>query len=368
MSRERVEKSNLISDAIRARQSLRGNSPVYHNNLGRTIVTNSDGSKTILQKNRRQLVEIARIPPMFKEVKETRPNGLFLNKIVGHTTRIDLPHGCFNGSMLELKDKYLLIYRPNEYVFATCFLNKNFQVLHDTIKNLDLGGSVADPRIILTPCNKVFVTYSKFNNSCDFNFEYICGSIIMDLNISEEVKVYDNFRVSPVSLVDRQKNWMPFVHNDDLYLISDVCPHRIYKFDLKTRNCTLEYETKFNNPWFIKHQLRGNTNCVKIDENYFLGVFHTAQKLDGCSYYDNGAYLFEAKPPFKPVMFGNKTIFPAEFAQEKHFRKFGEIVCVFPMSIIVQGQDVYFSYGDNDSAIRVFKTNIPEVLSTMMRI
>jgi len=68
MSRERVEKSNLISDAIRARQSLRGNSPIYHNNLGRTIVTNSDGSKTILQKNRRQLVEIARIPPMFKEV------------------------------------------------------------------------------------------------------------------------------------------------------------------------------------------------------------------------------------------------------------------------------------------------------------
>ena len=102
MSREKIEKSRIINDAFRSKQHLRNQSPVYHNNLGRTIVQNSDGSKTILQKNRRQVVEIARIPVMFKEVKETRPNNILLNKLVGNTIRIDLPHGCFNGSILRL--------------------------------------------------------------------------------------------------------------------------------------------------------------------------------------------------------------------------------------------------------------------------
>lgn len=358
------ERQRKIHEALSKRKVYQNG--IYNNVMGKQIITYADGSKTIVQKNKRQVVELARIPPTFKKMNDSRPNPVLLTRLVGNNIKIPLPEGSFNGSILRLKDKYLLVYRPNEYVFDALFLDLDFKIIPDTTKRLDLNGDVADPRLIITPKNKVMVSYSRFN--LGFNHEIICGSYIMDLNVNEEIAELEHFRISPIELFDRQKNWMPFVYEKDVYFVSDVNPHRIYRFDEDTKTSNLLYESNFRHAWFNRHQIRGNTNCIRVNDEHYLSIFHTAQKIDLCSYYDNGAYLFEAKPPFKPVMFCNRSIMPAEFAMETHFRKAGEILCVFPMSLHKENDDIYISYGDNDSAVRIFKTNLDEIKSYMIRI
>jgi predicted GH43/DUF377 family glycosyl hydrolase len=363
MKNNNEERRRKIHEALSKRKLVQNVDP---NIAGRQVIRNSDGSAIIVQRNKRQVVELARIPPSIKKMNDFRPNSLFLTKLVGNNKKLDLPIGSFNGSILRLPDKYLLVYRPNEYVFDAAFLDLDLNVIPNTTKRLNLNGDVADPRLIITPSNKVMVSYSRFN--LVLNHEIICGSYIMDLNIGEDIIESDHFRISPVELFDRQKNWMPFVHDGKIFFISDVCPHRIYEYDEENKISNLIYETSYKNSWFNTHQLRGNTNCLRVSDDYYLTIFHTAQKIEICSFYDNGAYLFEAKPPFKPVMFSNRSIMPAEFAMEKHFRKMGEIECVFPISLHQEGNQILISYGDNDSAVRVFTTNLDEIASFMIRI
>jgi predicted GH43/DUF377 family glycosyl hydrolase len=364
MSQNNDERRKKIQEALAKRKVFQNN--IYGNVMGKEIIRHADGSKTIVQKTKRQVVELARIPPSFKKNPETRPHPSLLTRIQGQVQKLPLPDGSFNGSILPINDKYLLVYRPTEYRFDAVYLDTNYNILEQTHKVLDLKGDVADPRLILTPQKKVIVSYSRFNMGS--NNEYICGSTIVDLNISENIFEYEHYRISPSSIADRQKNWMPFICEDKIYFISDVHPHRIYEFDENTKNCFLAYETNYKHGWFNRHQLRGNTNCIKINDDYFMTIFHSVQKIGDCSYYDNGAYLFTAKPPFKIVKFGNKTIMPAEVANEKHFRKSGEIACVFPMSMYKESEQLVITYGDNDSAVKLLKTNLEEIFSTMIRV
>ena len=358
------ERNKKIQEALNKRRAA----PTITTNLpnGKQIIQHTDGTRVIVQQGRRKNSELSRIPPLFKKTSDFRPAPNFLMRLGGDIKRLNLPSGSFNGSLLKLDDKYLLVYRPNEYVFDAVFLTSAFEIIPNTTKRLDLGGDVADPRLIITPKNKVLVSYSRFN--MDNQVEYICGSYIMDLNISTNIIQTDNFRISPESLEDSQKNWMPFTFENKIYFISDIRPHRVYEFDEDSNTSFLAYEVNYPHAWFNKFQLRGNTNCIRIDEKYFLTIFHSVQKIDNCCYYDNGAYLFEANPPFRPAYFCNRTIMPAEFAIEKHYRKSGEIICVFPMSLHKDEHGLTICYGDNDSAVRILRTSYDEIKSLMIKV
>jgi predicted GH43/DUF377 family glycosyl hydrolase len=359
------ERNKKIQEALNRRKATHTSVTDLPN--GRQIILHADGTKVIVQKGKRQKAELARIPPSFKKTSDARPASNFLMRLGGTIQRLPLPAGSFNGSILKLDDKYLFVYRPNEFVFDAVFLNSKFEIIPDTLKRLDLNGDVADPRLIITPANKVMVSYSRFNMA--HQIEFICGSYIMDLNVNQEINESEHFRISPENLVDRQKNWMPFVSDGKIYFISDIKPHRIYEFNETTKECHMAHEVHYQHAWFNKFQLRGNTNCVKIDDDYFLTIFHSVQKIDNCCYYDNGAYLFDAKPPFRPSFFCNRTIMPAEFALEKHYRKDGEILCVFPMSLHKEDDDeLVITYGDNDSAVRILKTSFSEIKGFMIKV
>jgi predicted GH43/DUF377 family glycosyl hydrolase len=169
-----------------------------------------------------------------------------------------------------------------------------------------------------------------------------------------------SFRISPISNV-RQKNWMPFVYNKEILLVASVCPHLIY--DLKGN---LRYETEWLNPWFKNDFLRGNTNCLLLPDGNYLGTFHTVDRLGNCYYYDNGCYLFEGKPPFKVLKCSNQTYLPGEAAITPHFRRAGIIQCPFPISLWQDKKNLFISYGDNDSEVKVLKTTLKAMLEIMV--
>jgi predicted GH43/DUF377 family glycosyl hydrolase len=152
----------------------------------------------------------------------------FLTTISSKITRINFPEaGSFNAGILDLGNKILCVYRPNEYEFVACFLNYDYKVINDFYYKFKMYG-VTDPRIIKTTDNKVLMTYSmSFENQIA---ESIVGTFIMDLNKSD-TNIFEEktIRISPKEMKDRQKNWMPFIHDKKLYFIANIFPHEIYE-------------------------------------------------------------------------------------------------------------------------------------------
>lgn len=292
----------------------------------------------------------------------------FLTTIPSKITRINLPEaGSFNAGILDLDNKILCVYRPNEYEFVACFLNYEYKVINDFYYKFKMHG-VTDPRIIKTPDNKVLISYSmSFENQVE---ESIVGTFIMDLNKSD-TKIFEEkaIRISPKEMKDRQKNWMPFVHEKKLYFVANIFPHEIYESSTgNILESQKKYATSFGNEWFAKTSLRGSTNAVLLPDGNYLTTFHTVLRNKDLHYYDNGFYIFEGKPPFKVTHMSEKTYLRAEDATEPHYRKAGLIMCAFPVGMILKKDKVIISYGDNDSCVKILESSLDDVMNMMVKV
>lgn len=361
MKRGRIVSSDLtrkkIQDALRNKPSVNDRSltPQQINASRKNIKKKDLNQNVIVNKIQRPRTQVTR--------RSTTP---FLTNVPGKTTKLILPErGSFNAGILDLGDKILCVYRPDEIQLVSCFLNKDYSVIPDSFNRFSLLYA-ADPRLIITPDNKVLMSYSKYE--IHSSKEHIDGNIIMDLNKSRDRIFMDKtIRISPEWMKNRQKNWMPFVHDKKLYFISTVCPHAIYDVDWNGKNeSTFVYNTNWKNHWFSRESLRGNTNAVMLSDGNYLCTFHTATRIENCHFYDNGAYIFEGKPPFRPIFAGNRTFLRAEAAKEAHYRKEGLIVCTFPVGMILNDDNVIISYGDNDSSVKILETKLEEIKSTML--
>lgn len=292
----------------------------------------------------------------------------FLTTISSKITRINFPEaGSFNAGILDLGNKILCVYRPNEYEFVACFLNYDYKVINDFYYKFKMYG-VTDPRIIKTTDNKVLMTYSmSFENQIA---ESIVGTFIMDLNKSD-TNIFEEktIRISPKEMKDRQKNWMPFIHDKKLYFIANIFPHEIYETGtgiiLESQK---KYVTSFKNEWFAKTSLRGSTNAVPLPDGNYLTTFHTVSRNKDLHYYDNGFYIFEGKPPFKVTHMSEKTYLRAEDATEPHYRKAGLIMCAFPVGMILKKDKIIISYGDNDSCVKILESSLDDVMNMMVKV
>lgn len=280
-------------------------------------------------------------------------------------TKLDLPRGCFNGGLAKNPfGGYIMVYRPDEHSFKACCLDENYKII-DKPHHQFLFNNCADPRLIWVK-NKLLLVYSSTSGT-SIKKECIRASIIMDLDISNDFLNNEQFKISPES-EERHKNWMPFVYEDDVHLISNVLPHKIYKLNLESKSCELKYENNWFSPWPIKQSLRGNTNAARLDNGNYLSVFHTSSWENKRCHYDNGVYIFEGKPPFKVLKCSNKTFLPAEDAIEPHFRKADSILCPFPVGLLVEKDKIIISYGDNDSCVKILETTLQELESLMLEV
>ena len=314
--------------------------------------------RTVVQSNKR--TESARTSPPLNTL---RPSGL-LTTVPCSVTRLNLPErGSFNAAILQLPDRMLCVYRPDEHRFVACFLDERYEIMGNSYYLLPLQ-AVADPRLIVTPDNKVLLTYSTYKTIHD---EHIAGNYLMDLDKGMDMNLGPRMRISPTSLRNRQKNWMPFVHGGKIYFIANVAPHDIYEFQ-PGAEAFQKYRTSWRHAWFNQQSLRGNTNPVRIANGNFLSTFHTASYQGGVIHYDNGCYLFSGEPPFAPIWCGRRTYLPADAAVEPHVRKRNQIVCTFPCGMVVDGDKLKISYGDNDSCVKIMETTVTDMMGTMIKL
>ena len=316
-----------------------------------------------LQQARAQQLQQARA----KQPRIIRPPSRFLTSLAVTPTRLALPPGCFNAGLVRMldSDTFVCVYRPNEHSFTACLLDAGLNVIKSTLFPLGLS-NCADPRLVWLPDGKLLMVYSSVEEG-GRKFECIRGAVIMDLARTTAFIKPERFRISPKSDV-RQKNWMPFVHLGVVHFVASVKPHIVYQMPRLYEEAVQVHESGWLSPWFTEEFLRGNTNPVQLDDGNYLGTFHSVIRTGKMHDYDNGCYVFEGKPPFRVLRAGVRTYLPAEAAIEPHFRKAGQIRVCFPVGMIRDGEQLLISYGDNDSAVKIMKTTVTEMLATTLEV
>jgi hypothetical protein len=291
------------------------------------------------------------VPPS-PVIKENRSNII----------KLELPQkSAFNPSMVPFDNGYLVAYRYGDgHLVDVCRIDKDFKVVGPAI-NLKLPNPT-DPRLFWAPGGEELLCF--YSTGAGGNNEYIKVAKIVDLSESREIRVYNDLRVSPTSLKDRQKNWNPFIHDDKIYLIGQINPHEIWKMYRHNEKVEVRLvsSTDWESLWMIdSNSFRGNTNAVEVDEG-MLCTFHSTEWVKNKVYYDNGVYLFDKNPPFKVLGCAIIPYLRAEDAITKHARS-AHIVCTFPCSIIKDGDRVLVIYGCNDSASWVLDTTVDELMA-----
>ncbi len=273
-----------------------------------------------------------------------------LNKF--NTQEIVLPEqGSFNPGILKYNDKYIFVYRSDETSFVGCLLDSNFTIIPNTFHYFNLI-NCADPRLIFHG-DRVLMSFSYVDK--EVRTEHIRAYYIW-----EDDKFIDGnvFRISKPSKA-REKNWAPFLYKDEVFLIGNYHPLKIYDI-----HGNLRFEHQWSLPENIKGDLRGNTPLIKLNDGTMLGTFHTVELAGRMHLYDNYIILLKDKPPFRVMKCSNKTYICAEDSIYPHFRKKNQIMLHFPCGMILENNNIIISTGENDSVCKIIKTNINELLKT----
>lgn len=294
------------------------------------------------------------------------------------------PH-AFNASVVKWKDGLLLSFRiiPDA---KDCFhsrigliwLNNHFEPIGiPQILNLREFSSIPhrteDARLICLK-DRLFMVYqdnTEFNISKKGFRMYVA-----EICYNESTFCVKNcICLSPFEGESpnlREKNWVPFVHEDQLFLAYSLNPHRIFLPKLETGECLTAFNTfsiiQWN--WGI---LRGGTPGLIVDDQY-LAFFHSSVNMatshsegKNSKHYFIGAYTFANQPPFQVTQISPEPIIGQNFYQGENYKPYWKpIQAAFPCGFIFDDQYIWLTYGRQDHEIWVIKLNKQGLLQSLV--
>lgn len=276
----------------------------------------------------------------------------------------------WNSGLVDYKDKYLLMGNTQDmnvkrYAFIDAATYQTVSPIGSFVSKQNF-----DFRTVRIKDKYYAIFFTKFAS-------FRSGVVLQSFSIKDDLTLawnQDRTLLEPVedwkgyTKTAAEKNWMPFVHNGELYFVYSVSPHRILRFNEKTRKAQLVYESMGDfSSWPLRaHGLSGNANCVQIDD-MFMGTFHSKPKRN----YWTGYYFFDAKPPFKPLYLGGQALFePSECVEprksERVQRCFDNVQ--FPIGLFRKDEAVLVSYGENDCLQKIARINITELTKNAIKI
>ena len=217
-----------------------------------------------------------------------------------------------------------------------------------------------DPRIIRYGRHdeQEYVLFSTFNKEIHNRFFTIKNKIVYFSKSS-------TLRLMNFTAQEQEKNWMPFIYKDDLYMVYSIKPHVIVRF-YRSGICEKIYESVPSINWEWGN-LSGGTQAVKINDEEYLTFFHSFLSPDRANnrvprQYFIGAYTFEAKPPFRIL-----RMTPEPLVWNALYQTFSESphIVVFPAGLVNEDGIISMTYGDNDGATYLTKFPVQRILNTM---
>lgn len=160
----------------------------------------------------------------------------------------------------------------------------------------------------------------------------------------------------------REKNWVPFTYGDCLLLAYSLSPHLIFYPFPGTGICETVARTYATFKWDWG-TLRGGTPAFLMENGKYLGFFHSAIKMETINsnrrmmnHYFMGAYMFDSTPPFQITHISPEPIVGPGFYTGQAYKPYwGSIQCVFPTGMLMDGENIWVSYGRQDHELWVAK-------------
>lgn len=305
------------------------------------------------------------------------------NQIVLATKRVHVPNylGAYNPSIIRHNGKILLTFRylpcrafqPWLSYIGIIELNDVFepisyaQLLDTRPNNKSIPSQSEDARIFACG-EKLYIVY---NDNLDLTFP----SERRDMHIAEVLSNGNSYYLgAPIKLVHEnkysnvfwQKNWSPFVWNENIFLSYSINPHEVLCPNLANGTCQVCYESQKSIFWNLG-ALRGGSPALLVNGEY-LAFFHSgvitaspASDNQELWHYFMGAYTFSAEPPFQLT---SVSAFPLESPEFYTYSSYEKRV-VYPGGFIVDGSYLYLAYGKDDSEIWIAKIDLDALKKSM---
>ncbi len=230
-----------------------------------------------------------------------------------------------------------------------------------------------DPRLIIVN-GDLYMVYSD-NSEIEPNDERtriyiaIIGYDGISFSVQNEVCL-THFERS--KLYAREKNWVPFVYDQQLLLAYSLLPHRILYPRLNTGFCNTIYLTRGLILWNWG-KLRGGTPALQIDDTNYLAFFHSSLSIatvqsQGLTipHYFIGAYTFNSDPPFQITQISYTPIIGPGFYNGLEYDSFWNPVrVIFPCGYIFDQHYIWLSYGRQDHEIWIVKMDKTKLLKSL---
>lgn len=170
----------------------------------------------------------------------------------------------------------------------------------------------------------------------------------------------------------REKNWTPFVYQDELLLAYSLSPHRIFRPLLGTQSCETLFQTDQKIEWDFG-ELRGGTPAL-LEEGQYLAFFHSSKEMQTShsegkkiSHYFIGAYTFSASPPFSITHISPEPIIGPGFYEGIFYKPYWKpIRVVFPCGYISEKGMIYLAYGRQDHEVWIATLDKQALLQSLV--
>jgi predicted GH43/DUF377 family glycosyl hydrolase len=304
----------------------------------------------------------------------------------------------FNAGILPLEKGYLFVSRRRGDSFLDSLWKKYF--LKENIKGLTIGeldknfketnqkkteyrslenqsgGEVQyiDARLVKVK-EDIYMVYCRQKNSPNrlnsFASLYLaklekidnCWSVTRDVPIIFEQG--EEFYQKGLVQKGFEKNWMPFVSNDELFFIYLMEPeHVILKADPISGKAVINYRSN-NTCLGSLGASRGSTPPVFDEElNEWITLYHyvyptnrkiTNKKVD--AYFFEG-YTFSKDPPYRVLRKSNGPIIG-----QSVYNNFHKII--FPTTLLRDGDDYLIFYGDDDVTNKMARISRSDLIKSM---
>jgi predicted GH43/DUF377 family glycosyl hydrolase len=314
-------------------------------------------------------ISIEKLPKELREVPFADDLGLIINV---KKVNISAFPFAYNASMISFGDYYKLFFRydtpvlpPYNSGIGVVSLDGNFDPIETEIATLSTNNNHSeDPRAFWYD-EKIFISYSAFSKE-------VLGKISIHL-ARLDLRSIDVDEISnlDIGLQKVEKNWTPFIDNDALMFLYYIYPHKVLAVKEKEGKLCIE----LSNEELIEKRsccwnkcygpIRGGTPAILISEDEYLSFFHSFFRDEtGFIWYVMGAYTFDAKPPYKMLRVSNQPILFHSIYDSWTYHR--DKYSIFPSGLVIEGDRVLVSCGENDCAIKILSFDKQKLLDSLV--
>ena len=287
-------------------------------------------------------------------------------QIPGHPTACNPSLIRWNNQLLLSFDAYTEGNNEPDRI-GLVYLDDDFNVIGEP-QILDLPGNLwQDSRLITTEESLYLVFNGAINGGLRRTFVAQVGSDSGRFAVDTPEALLH----FPGEKADQwERNWIPFVSSNTLFLTTNLVPHRILQPFLGTQRCEETSSTTFSSAWNWGTPKPGT--AALLDGDHYLALFHSVKVMPTVhsegkpiQHYFMGAYTFENRPPFAITAISQNPIVGEHFYHGPEYKMVKPCRVVFPCGIVVDDRFVWVVFGRQDHEVwmaKLEKTGLYESL------